>query len=104
MYDKQCADCHGKAGEGRSGAYPALAGNPNVQRATINNLLLHTLYGGFPATTAGNPRPHGMPPFVLTLNDAEIAAVLSYIRSSWGNQAAPVTEFDINKIRNAPTR
>lgn len=104
VYDKQCADCHGKSGEGRSGAYPALAGNPNVQRATINNLLLHTLYGGFPATTAGNPRPHGMPPFVLTLNDAEIAAVLSYVRSSWGNQAGGVSEFDINKLRIALTR
>ena len=104
IYDKQCADCHGKVGEGQSGAYPALAANPNVQRATINNLLLHVLYGGFPASTAGNPRPHGMPPFVLTLNDADIAAVLSYVRSSWGNQAGGVSEFDINKLRIALTR
>jgi mono/diheme cytochrome c family protein len=104
IYDKQCADCHGKAGQGQSGAYPALAGNPNVQRANINNLVLHTLYGGYPASTSGNPRPFGMPPFVLKLNDAEIAAVLSYLRTSWGNHGGAVGEFDINKLRIALTQ
>jgi mono/diheme cytochrome c family protein len=41
-----------------------------------------------------------MPPFLLTLNNAEIAAVLSHLRSAWGNRAAPVTEFDVNTVRN----
>ena len=104
IYDKQCADCHGKSGEGQSNAYPALAGNPNVQRANINNLVLHTLYGGYPASTSGNSRPFGMPPFVLKLNDAEIAAVLSYLRTSWGNHGSAVSEFDINKLRIALTQ
>jgi mono/diheme cytochrome c family protein len=45
-----------------------------------------------------------MPPYQLSLSDAEVAAVLSFIRKSWGNAAAPVTEFDINKIRNSPIR
>jgi mono/diheme cytochrome c family protein len=104
IYDKQCADCHGKSGQGQSGAYPALAGNPNVQRTKINNLVLHILYGGYPASTSGNPRPFGMPPFVLKLSDAEIAAVLSYLRTSWGNHGGTVSEFDINKLRIALTQ
>jgi mono/diheme cytochrome c family protein len=104
IYDKQCADCHGKTGQGQSGAYPALAGNPNVQRANVNNTALHVLYGGFPPSTAGNPRPFGMPPYVLTLNDADMAAVLTYIRTSWGNKGNGVSEFDINKLRIALTK
>ena len=45
-------------------------------------------------TTAGNPRPYGMPPFGQTLDAAEVAAVLTYIRGSWGNDSAPVTQLD----------
>jgi cytochrome c553 len=101
MYEQFCADCHGKSGEGRSGAYPALAANPKVLGVNVNNLVLQLLYGGYPAATARNPRPFGMPPFVLTLNDADMAAVLSYIRNTWGNHADSVTEFDINKLRTS---
>lgn len=101
IYDKQCSQCHGKQGEGKAGAYPALAGNRAVQMATTNNLVLTVLHGGFAPATAQNPQPHGMPPFMLTLSDTDIASVLTFVRSSWGNAAAPVSEFDINKIRNA---
>jgi mono/diheme cytochrome c family protein len=101
IYDNQCAQCHGKQGEGKPGAYPALAGNRAVQMANTNNLVMTVLHGGFAPATTPNPQPHGMPPFVLTLSDAEIASVLSFVRTSWGNAAAPVSDFDINKIRNA---
>jgi mono/diheme cytochrome c family protein len=104
IYEKHCADCHGKEGQGRNGAYPALAGNPAVLRENSNNLVLMVLQGGYPAATLANPRPHGMPPFVLQLNNAEIAAVLTTVRSSWGNRAGPVSEFDINKLRLAQSR
>ena len=40
-----------------------------------------------------------MPPFVLTLEDREIAAVLTHLRSQWGNQAAEVTPLQVNRIR-----
>ena len=101
LYDQVCAECHGKSGEGHPGAYPALAANPKVLRANTNDLVLQLLYGGYPATTSGNPRPFGMPPFVLKLSDADMAAVLSYIRNSWGNHADNVSEFDINKLRTS---
>jgi len=48
-------------------------------------------FGGFLPGTAGNPRPYGMPPFGHVLDDEEIAAVLSFVRGAWGNDAAPVT-------------
>jgi cytochrome c553 len=101
IYDKHCFDCHGKQGQGQANAYPALAGNRAVNAANTNNLVLTLLNGGFAPATAGNPRPFGMPGFLLTLNDAEVAAVLTYIRASWGNTGAAVNEFDINKLRSA---
>lgn len=104
IYDNQCAQCHGKQGEGQDDAYPALAGNRAVRMANTNNLVLAVLHGGYGPSTPAKPQPFGMPPYQLTLSDADLVSVLNHIRSSWGNQAAPVTEFDINKIRNAPTR
>lgn len=100
LYEAHCAQCHGKQGEGRAGAYPALAGNRAVQMTPSHNLVLTVLQGGYGPSTAGRPQPHGMPPFVLTLSDAELASVLSYIRNAWGNQAPALSEFDINKFRN----
>jgi mono/diheme cytochrome c family protein len=104
VYDNECAQCHGKQGEGVADAYPPLAGNRAVLMRNSNNLALIVLRGAYGPATAGKPQPFGMPPYQLTLSDAEVAAVLTFIRKSWGNAAAPVTEFDINKIRNSPTR
>jgi mono/diheme cytochrome c family protein len=108
VYEQHCAQCHGKAGEGKqeSGnnavAYPALAGNRAVlmdagagttAAAAVANLLRIVLEGGYAPATAANPRPYGMPPFAHVLSDAELAAVTSYIRGTWGNNAAPVTQL-----------
>ena len=101
LYETHCADCHGLKGQGRANAYPALAGNRAVLMDNPNNLIHSVLDGGFAATTKGNARPFGMPPFMLQLNDGEIAAVLTYVRNAWGNQASALTEFDINKLRRS---
>jgi mono/diheme cytochrome c family protein len=57
------------------------------------------LGGGFPPSTAGNPRPFGMPPFAPVLHDADVAEVLSFVRGSWGNRAAPVSALDVARAR-----
>lgn len=101
LYDKHCSDCHGEQGQGQPGAYPALAGNRNVTQTLPNNLINTVLAGGFAAATPGHAQPFGMPPFTLQLSDADIAAVLSHIRNAWGNHAAAVSEFDINKFRRS---
>ncbi|OYY47743.1 MAG: alcohol dehydrogenase, partial [Polaromonas sp. 39-63-203] len=85
--------------EGVAGAYPALAGNRAVTMPQTANLVQIVLNGGFAPATEGNPRPYGMPPFVLVLSDADIAAVLTHLRQSWGNQAGGVTALDVNRIR-----
>lgn len=101
LYEKHCASCHGERGEGVAGAYPPLAGNRAVTLSPVDNLLQTVLYGGFNAATASNPRPYGMPPFLLTLSDGEIAAVLSHIRSAWGNEAGEVKPAEVHALRAA---
>jgi len=106
IYEKQCAQCHGDQGTGVSGAYPPLAGNRAVTQPNVTNLVQIVMYGGFAPATAGNPRPFGMPPYVLALGDSDIAAVLTYIRSAWGNRASSVSgvpdvsELDVNRFRS----
>ena len=99
LYEQHCVQCHGDQGQGVPGAYPPLAGNRAVQLNETSNLVQVVLYGGFPPATAGNPRPFGMPPYVLALSDSDVAAVLTHLRSSWGNKAAPVSEVDVVRKR-----
>lgn len=99
LYEQHCAQCHGDKGQGVANAYPPLAGNRAVTMTSTANLVQIVLNGGFTPATAGNPRPFGMPPFVLVLNDSEVAEVITHLRTSWGNQASSVTALDVNRIR-----
>ncbi len=99
LYEQNCAQCHGAKGEGIANAYPALAGNRAVTMGQASNLVQIVLNGGYAPATQGNPRPFGMPPFVLVLNDADMALVLTHIRQSWGNRASEITPVEVNRIR-----
>ncbi|WP_427915352.1 c-type cytochrome [Ramlibacter sp. MMS24-I3-19] len=104
VYGDNCAKCHGERGEGVPNAYPPLAGNRAVTLPFTANLVQVVLGGGFPPATAGNPRPYGMPPYVTLLDDADVAAVLTHIRTQWGNKAAPVSELDVARQRGGGFR
>ena len=99
IYEQHCAECHGAQGQGVLGAYPALAGLRAVLQHDTTNLVQTVLYGGYPPATAGNPRPFGMPPYILTLDDKDIASVLTHVRTQWGNHAGEVTPLDVNRMR-----
>ncbi|MGZ5249696.1 MAG: c-type cytochrome [Caldimonas sp.] len=99
LYGDHCADCHGERGEGVPGAYPALAGSRAVTMRSTANLVHIVLEGGFPPSTGGNPRPYGMPPFATVLQDADVAELLSYVRSSWGNRAAALSSLEVSRAR-----
>jgi mono/diheme cytochrome c family protein len=102
IYDRQCASCHGPAGKGKPPQYPPLAGNPSIQMSSAVNPIRMVLNGGYPPGTDGNPMPYGMPPFAQALTDDQVAAVVSYIRSSWGNHGEPVSARQANELRAAP--
>lgn len=101
LYTTHCATCHGKNGEGKASAYPALAGNPAVTLGQPENLIQMTLYGGYGPSTAERPRPYGMPPFLFALNNQQISDVLNHIRSQWGNQAPAVSPMQVDRVRAA---
>ena len=102
VYDTQCASCHGAQGQGMPPQYPPLAGNQSIQMASAVNPIRMVLNGGYPPGTDDNPMPYGMPPFAQSLSDDEVAAVVSYIRASWGNRGEPVTARQANELRSAP--
>jgi mono/diheme cytochrome c family protein len=101
VYGEQCAQCHGDRGQGVPGAYPPLDGNRAVLLPQTANLVQAVIYGGFAPATDGNPRPYGMPPFAVVLGDADVAAVLTYIRNAWGQSAGPVSELDVARQRGS---
>ena len=99
LYRESCEDCHGPQGEGARGAYPALAGNRTVVMDPPSNVIRAVLSGGFQPATPGNPRPWGMPPFGHVLDDAEVAAVITFIRNEWGNSAGGVSSVEVQRMR-----
>jgi len=101
IYEKQCAACHLATGEGQGTAYPPLAGNRTLGASPVNAIRI-VLNGGYPPSTHGNPRPYGMPPFGQELNDEEVAAVVSYVSSSWGNQGGMVSPASVARLRGMP--
>jgi mono/diheme cytochrome c family protein len=113
LFTQHCATCHGAQGQGLQiqntamqgrdsmsvVALPALAGNRAITMDNTANLVRIILAGGYAPSTAGNPRPYGMPPFVHVLGDDDIAVVTTYIRSAWGNQANAVSAADVVRHR-----
>ena len=102
LYKKHCAECHGETGKGKPPAYLPFAGRHTLSMHSAVNSIRIVMNGGYPPGTAGNPRPFGMPPFRSILSDEDVAAVVSYIRSSWGNHAGVVTPDEVTRYRSVP--
>src|SRR5699024_2187621 len=99
IYADHCAGCHGLQGQGVKGVYPPLDGNTLVTGPGGINGIRSVLLGGFPPATAGNPEPYSMPPFARQLDNAQVAAVVNYVRQSWSNRASTVTAKDVKTYR-----
>jgi mono/diheme cytochrome c family protein len=101
IYADECAGCHKADGKGAPGLFTALAGTALVQQSDPSSLLHVVLRGTIGLATPQAPTAAGMPAFAWVLNDDQVAAVLTYIRNSWGNSAPPVTASDASKARSA---
>jgi mono/diheme cytochrome c family protein len=87
LYLENCSACHKPNGVGVKGAFPALVGDPALQGD-----------GAAAVAVVLNGRG-GMPTFKAGLTDGQIADILTYVRSAWGNKAEPVTATDVAAIR-----
>jgi len=100
VYNGVCGICHGPDGLGKPGQAPALAGSELVNCKGISRLIHIPLAGlSGPITVAGKDWNLNMAAMGAALPDEDLAAVLTYIRSSWGNTASPVTGDDVKKTR-----
>jgi mono/diheme cytochrome c family protein len=100
VYEAKCAVCHGAEGRGMPPHYPPLANNQSIEMESAVNPIRMVLNGGYPPGTKKNPMPYGMPPFAQELSDVEVAAVVTYIRTAWGNHGSPVTPREANALRS----
>ena len=100
IFDSRCAACHQPAGEGIPGTFPPLAGNKDVTAPNPHRIIGIVLHGlNTPITVNGKQYNGGMPQWKGALSNADIAAVLTYIRSAWGNKAKPVTEKQVAAVK-----
>lgn len=99
-YESVCGTCHGNDGLGKPGQAPMLAGSEWVITKGHNRLAHIPLAGiSGPIQVGGKDWNMAMAAMGAALSDTDLANVLTYIRSSWGNKAGEVTADDIKAIR-----
>jgi len=101
IYKDSCGVCHKDTGAGEAHLFPRLAGNANVQQDDPATLIRIILQGTRAVSTSSMPTAPAMPAFDWRLNDAQVAAVVTYIRNSWGNAATPVSASTVASQRSA---
>ena len=107
VFADTCIACHQEDGKGKPGEFPPLAGNRNLFLAPtfVAGVALFGFAG--PIEVSGQAFDNEMPSFDF-LSDEEIAAVVDYVRSQWGNDALRPADFveltpaDVAKLRNNP--
>jgi mono/diheme cytochrome c family protein len=99
IYSDACASCHLEDGVGQSRLFPPLGHDAMLQQVNPAGLEHLILAGTRIGTSASRPSPLAMPSFAWKLTDQEIADVSTFIRNSWGNQAAAVSAAQVNDMR-----
>jgi mono/diheme cytochrome c family protein len=99
VYLNNCSACHRSDGQGASRTFPSLAHSSSVAAGDPTSLIRIVLKGSAMPHTAEAPSELGMPALGWRLGDDKVAEVLSFVRRSWGNQAAPVTAKAVASVR-----
>ena len=100
VFNFVCVACHQGNGQGLPGQFPPLAGSEWVQTEGAERVIRIVLNGlSGPIEVKGQSFNNVMPPWKGTLNDEQIAHVLSFVRKEWGNNAGTVTPEEVAKVR-----
>jgi cbb3-type cytochrome c oxidase subunit III len=99
VFATNCTGCHGANGAGQPGIFPSLVANPYVSGDPKR--VIHTVkYGLTGKIVAKGVKYDGMmPPWTGTLTDSQIADVISYVRTSWGNKGSSVTAAQVRAVK-----
>lgn len=100
IYRDVCSACHGLDGNGVDHLFPALAKAPQIRQQDPATAIRVVLRGVRSVATSEEPTAPAMPSFGWQLDDAQVAAVLTYIRNSWGAAAPAVSPDDVGKQRS----
>ncbi|OFS09065.1 cytochrome c [Hafnia sp. HMSC23F03] len=99
LYVDNCAACHRTDGSGYTRFFPELRGNSVVMTDDATSLIHVVLTGNTLPGVQGAPSSITMPAFGWRLNDQQVADVVNFIRTSWGNKAPEITAKDVAKVR-----
>ena len=99
VYIDRCAACHRTDGHGYNAVFPALAGNSILQGDNGTSAMHIVLSGGRLPATKTAPSSFVMAPYAKVLTDREIADVVSFIQTSWGNNGKPVSPAEVASMR-----
>jgi mono/diheme cytochrome c family protein len=99
VYLAVCAGCHGRDGEGKPHVAVPMRGNSTVRQSDAHNLIVMMLDGVAAQDFLGLERMQDMPGFARQLSDTELAQLASYLRATWGGQAADVTPEAVKALR-----
>jgi mono/diheme cytochrome c family protein len=94
-----CAACHRSTGKGYTETFPQLAQSSTVLSKDPASLIHIVLKGAQMPGTRSAPTEYAMPGFDYRLTDGEVAAVVTFVRNSWGNQATAITADQVAKVR-----
>ena len=104
IYADLCSSCHTPTGAGIPNLFPRLAGSPGVQQREATSTVRVILQGVRSVATPGSPTGPAMPSFAWDLSDAQIAAVSTFVRNTWGNAAPAVTADEVSTARKRAAR
>jgi cytochrome c oxidase cbb3-type subunit 2 len=102
LYIANCSACHQASGEGLPGVFPPLKGSGVVNKDDAAKHIQVVLNGMQGARAGGVVYAAAMPPYAGALSDAEIADIIDYERSSWGNHGTSVTAAQVAAERARP--
>ncbi|MFB9221631.1 c-type cytochrome [Paracoccus cavernae] len=101
IYMDSCAACHMTNGQGAKDAFPRLAGNASLLVPEPTPAIRAVLAGAAAPSVPTRPAPIGMPGFAWRYSDAEIADLMTFMRSSWGNNAPAITTAEVKAVRDS---
>lgn len=99
IYRDTCSGCHQIDGSGVPYLIPDLAGSAAVASREPTTVLRVILHGAASVATREEPTGPQMPSYAWQLTDAQVAAVATYVRNSWGHAAGAVSESAAHAAR-----
>ena len=99
IYRDQCSACHALDGHGTPKLFPSIADSSAVRSDNPATLIRIVLRGARSVATDEEPTAPGMPSYGWQLDDTQVAAVLTYIRNSWGGAATEVSAGEVAAAR-----